>query len=264
MAYKLLVVFFALVIILGIVVSYSQERLIFFPEKLPKDFKFLYLNPFKEYFIPVDKKTKIHGLLFKAQNPKGLVFFLHGNAGSNSTWGLLADFYLENQYDFFVPDYRGYGKSDGKITSEKQLLGDVQIAFDTLKKEYEGKKIVIIGFSIGSGPAAYLASKNDPSLLALQAPYYNFPDLAKKYFQLLPKFLVRYKFRTDQYIQQVKCPVVIFHGDRDEIIYTGSSEKLKQHFKPGDKLFILKAQPHNGINENPDYQKNVSNLLRIL
>lgn len=264
MVYKFLIIFFVLVVILGIVVSCSQERLIFFPEKLPKDYKFLYLTPYKEYNIPVDRKTKIHGLLFRCKNPKGLVFYLHGNAGSNSTWGLLADLYLENNYDFFVPDYRGYGKSDGKISSEKQLLSDVQAVFDTLKKDYEEKKIVIMGFSIGSGPAAYIASKNEASLLVLKAPYYNFPDLAQKYFRILPKFLIRYKLRTDQYIQQVKCPVVIFHGDHDEIIYTGSSEKLKQHFKPADTLFILKGQPHNGINDNPDFQKEIRNLLSKL
>ncbi len=264
MGYKILVVVLALIVILGIVFSCSQERFIFYPEKLPQDYKFLYTSPFKEYSIPVDRKTKIHGLLFQTPNPKGLVFYLHGNAGSNSTWGLLADLYQRNQYDFFVPDYRGFGKSDGKITSEKQFFSDVQIALDTLKQEYAGKKIVIMGFSIGSGSAAYLASKNNPSLLVLKAPYYNLPDLAKSYFRLLPKFLLRYKFRTDQYIQQVKCPVIIFHGDRDEIIYTGSSEKLKQHFKPADKLFILKGQAHNGINDNPVYQKEISVLLQNL
>lgn len=261
MVYKFLIIIFVLVIILGIVVSCSQEKLIFFPEKLPKDYKFLYMSRYKEYYIPVDRKTKIHGLLFQSNNSKGLVFYLHGNAGSNSTWGLLADLYLENNYDFFVPDYRGYGKSDGKISSEKQLLHDVQAAFDTIKKDYAGKKIVIMGFSIGSGPAAYLASKNNASLLVLKAPYYNFPDLAQKYFRIIPKIFIRYKFRTDQYIQQVKCPVVIFHGDRDEIIYTGSSEKLKKHFKTGDKLVILKGQPHNGINDNPDFQKEIQNIL---
>lgn len=261
MVYKFLIIFFVLVIILGIVVSCSQERLIFFPEKLNKDFKFLYLSRYKEYYVPVDKKTKIHGLLFQAENPKGLIFYLHGNAGSNSTWGLLADLYLQNNYDFFVPDYRGYGKSDGKISGEKQFLCDAQTVYDTIAKEYEGKKIVIMGFSIGSGSAAYLASKNNVSLLVLKAPYYNFPDLAQNYFRIIPKFFIRYKFRTDQYIQQVKCPVVIFHGDRDEIIYTGSSEKLKKHFKPGDKLVILKGQPHNGINDNPDFQKEIQNIL---
>lgn len=264
MVYKYLFAFLGLVFVLMIIILRSQERFIFFPEKLPKDYRFLYQNRFREYFIPVDKKTKIHGLLFRKDNSKGLVFYLHGNAGSNSTWGHLADLYLENNFDFFIPDYRGYGKSDGKISSEKQFYNDVQIAFDTLRKEYTGKPIVIIGFSIGTGSAAYLAAQNNPSLLVLKAPYYNLTDLIKKYIKIIPSLLIRYKFPTNKYIEQVKCPVTVFHGDKDEIIYTGSSIKLKQHFKDSDTLIVLKGQFHNGINENPVYRDKISKLLQNL
>lgn len=78
----------------------------------------------------------------------------------------------------------------------------------------------------------------------------------------IPSFLIRYKFRTDQYIQKVKCPVVIFHGDADEVIYTGSSYKLQKLFKPADRLIILKGQTHNGINTNSIYLAELKNILK--
>lgn len=258
---KYSLIILGIIAVLAIIAAYNQEKLIFFPQKLPPDYQFSFPYHFKEQYIPVDKKTKIHGLLFQTQNPRGLVFYLHGNAGSNSSWGTIAGDYLENGYDFFIPDYRGYGKSEGKISGEHQFFRDLQIAYDTMKTNYPENQMVIIGYSIGTGPATYLASVNNPRLLILKAPYYNLPDLATRYFKIFPPFMIRYKFRTDKYIQEVKCPVVIFHGDEDEVIYAGSSLKLRQKFKPTDSLIILKNQRHNGMNENPVYLEELKKLL---
>lgn len=255
------VIGFAILLVVAFVVSCNQERFWFFPEKLPGNYKFSFKNSFHEISIPVDNNTTLNGLLFKSKASKGLVFYLHGNGSSNRSWGEIADEFLSNHYDLFLIDYRGYGKSQGKIESEKQFMNDVTQAFDYIKELYKARKIIIIGYSMGTGPATYLASIRNPKLLILQAPYYNMPDLARKYVPLVPSFIVRYKFETDKYIQQVKCPIVIFHGDEDEIIYTGSSYKLQKYFKPGDKLFVLKGQKHGGINRNPVFVKELKKLL---
>lgn len=242
--------------------SCKQEKMLFFPETLPSDHAFIFKNKFQEFFFKVDDKTSLNGLLFRADSSKGLIFYLHGNAGSIDSWGNIADVYLQNNYDFFIVDYRGYGKSQGNISSEKQLHSDVQIVYDSLKKSYKEKDIVIIGNSLGTGLAAKLASTNNPRLLILTAPYYSMVDLAHQYIKLMPSFLIRYKLRTDECITQVKCPIVIFHGNQDEVIYVGSSEKLKKLFKEGDQLIILEGQAHNGINENVKYLTELKRLLK--
>ena len=241
--------------------SCSQEKLLFYPEKLSSNYRFSFDNKFRELSIQVDKKTHLNGLLFKTNHSKGLIFYLHGNAGSIDSWGSINDLYLKNNYDFFILDYRGYGKSEGHISSEKQLHQDIQIAYDSLKLLYDEKNIIIIGYSIGTGLATRLASTNNPKLLILKAPYYNLPDLAHQYIKLIPSFLIRYKLKTNEYIKRVKCSIVIFHGDQDEVIYTGSSYKLKELFKAGDRLIILKGQKHNGINDNPTYILELKRLL---
>ena len=240
--------------ILILFISCSQETMLFYPEKLPSDFKFIFKSEFKEYFIKVDKKTELNGILFKAEKSKGLIFYLHGNAGSINSWGFVADFYLHRNYDLFMIDYRGYGKSQGKISNEKQIYRDMQIVYDTMKHLYDEDKIVILGYSIGTGIATQLASVNNPRLLILNAPYFNMIDLAHHYVRILPSFFIRYKFKTNEFLQRVKAQVIIFHGDVDEIIYTGSSIKLSKLFKATDKLYILKGQKHNGIDENPTYR----------
>jgi len=241
--------------------SYRQEDMLFFPDTLPANHAFTFNNTFQEYFFKVDEKTNLHGLLFRTDSSKGLIFYLHGNSGCIDSWGTVADVYLNNNYDLFILDYRGYGKSQGSISSENQLHNDVQIVYDSLKKMYKEKDIVIIGSSIGTGLATKLASTNSPKRLILNAPYYSMIDLAHQYIKILPSFLIRYKLKTNEYITQVKCPVTIFHGDQDEVIYVGSSEKLKKLFKEGDQLFILEGQRHNGINENVKYQTELKKLL---
>ena len=231
-------------------------------QALPKDHEFTFYSRFQELDFQVDGETSLNGLLFPADSSKGLIFYLHGNAGAIDSWGYIADLYTKNNYDFFILDYRGYGKSQGSISSEDQLYEDIQNVYNSLKSKYNENNIVIIGYSIGTGPAAQLASVNNPKMLILKAPLFNMSDLAKKYIKILPSSLIRYKFSVDEYITKVKCPVIIFHGDQDEIIYTGSSYKLKELFKEEDQLIILMGQRHNGINENEVYKIELERILK--
>ncbi|HEX9980198.1 MAG TPA: alpha/beta fold hydrolase [Flavobacterium sp.] len=115
----------------------NQESLIFLPEKLPADFKFQHRGNFTELDIPVDDDSHINGLLFKTANPRGLIFYLHGNAGSLKNWGNVAETYNLMGYDVFIMDYRGFGKSGGNIGSEQQFFSDVQIAYNHMKAQYQ-------------------------------------------------------------------------------------------------------------------------------
>jgi uncharacterized protein len=252
--------FIVYVILCGIVYTF-QEKLIFFPEKLERDFEFSFNTEFEDIFVEVEEGVKIHGMLFKSDSPKGLIFYLHGNAGSLRSWGYAAEFYTDLGYDVFMIDYRGYGKSGGKISSEIQLFEDMQKVYDEMKKTYNEKSIMILGYSIGTGPASYLASVNSPEKLILQAPFYDLTDILKHSYPVFPPFMLRYKMENDKYLKNCKMPVIIFHGDRDEIIYYGSSVKLSKHFKEGDRLVTLKGATHNGMTDNPDYQREMKKIL---
>ena len=259
---KILITLLVLTIIICGVFYMNQEKLIFFPEKLDKSFQFDFDQKFEEIYIRTNDGINLHGLLFSVDNSKGLIFYLHGNAGSLSSWGGVAETYTDLNYDVFILDYRGYGKSEGSINGERQLFRDIQIAYDNLQKRYVENKIIILGYSIGSGPAAKIASANNPKLLILQAPYYNLPDIMRKFYPLIPTFVLKYKFRTNKYIKECKMPVVIFHGDQDEVIYYGSSLKLKKLFKPEDRLITLEGQYHNGMTDNPDYKIELKKILK--
>ncbi|HEY3370494.1 MAG TPA: alpha/beta fold hydrolase [Prolixibacteraceae bacterium] len=238
-----------------------QEELIFFPEKLAKNFQFQFSQNFQEINIQTQDQKVLNGLLFKSDSSKGLVFYLHGNAGSLSTWGGAAKTYTDLHYDVFMLDYRGFGKSEGSISSQKQIFSDVQTAYNEMLKRYKENKIIVLGYSIGTGLAAKLASTNHPKLLILLAPYYSLTDIMKHRYPILPPFILRYKFNTSQFIKNCKMPIVIFHGLQDKVIYYGSSLKLKELFNKQDTLITLLGKGHNGMTINPEYKLELSKVL---
>lgn len=241
---------------------FMQEKMIFFPEVLAKDFKFNFAGRFEELNIKTKDGTTINSLLFKADSTKGVILYLHGNGGSVRTWGDVAKTFTALGYDVVVTDYRGYGKSEGKINGQEQIYTDMQAVYDELKKRYSEHQIVVLGYSIGTGPAAWLASVNDPKLLILQAPYYSLTDMMQHTYPIIPTFLLKYKFPTHQYVQQCKTPIVIFHGDNDEVIYYNSSVKLRVKMKQEDRLITLAGQGHNGITNNAQYLAEVVGILK--
>jgi pimeloyl-ACP methyl ester carboxylesterase len=240
---------------------FFQEKLIFFPQKLSKEYPFQFDQKFEEKNIKANDETMLSGLLFKADSSKGLIFYLHGNAGSLSSWGEVAKTYTDLNYDIFMLDYRGYGKSDGVIDGQNQLFEDIQSAYDELKTEYPEDKIIVLGYSIGTGLASKVASQNNPKLLILQAPYYSLTDMMRRTYSIIPTFILKYKFDTSKHLKDCKMPVIIFHGDMDEVIYYGSSLKLKEEFKINDRLITLREQGHNGITYNEDYRHELKQIL---
>ena len=247
---KLLLLFYVLICV---ALYFFQENLIFFPDKLDKNYKFSFAQPFEEVNIITEDGTLLNGLLFKSDSTKGLVFYLHGNAGSLNNWGDVAKCYTDLRYDVFILDYPGYGKSSGTIKSEAQLLGDILVAYTEMKKKYNEERIVVLGYSIGTGLAAKVASTNHPRLLILQAPYYSLTDMMRRTYPIVPTFLLKYKLKTNENLKNCKMPVVIFHGDKDDVIYYGSSLRLKEEMKAGDTLITLQGQGHNGMTDNPGY-----------
>lgn len=238
-----------------------QRRFIFYPTKLEASYNFSFEQEYEEINIKTQDDCVLNGLLFKVENPKGLIFHLHGNAGALNSWGHLAPVYTDLGYDVFFLDYRGYGKSEGEIDSQSQLLGDVQTAYNELKKRYAEDKIIVLGYSIGTGPAVYLASENKPSMLIMQAPYYSLTDVIQGYCPVVPRFLVRYKLETYKYIEKCTMPIVIFHGDQDKTIPYKNSVRLSALLKDTDRFVTLSGEGHNHITYNNLYKETLTEIL---
>lgn len=113
MLIRTLILLLIIYVVICIAVYFFQENFIFFPEKLNKNHSFSFDQPFEEVNINTCEGTTLNGLLFRSDSARGLIFYLHGNAGSLNNWGSVAKRYTNLQFDVFIPDYPGYGKSDG-------------------------------------------------------------------------------------------------------------------------------------------------------
>lgn len=262
---KILIQLLAFVLIaytaLCVVLYFYQEKIIFYPEKLDRNYRYNFAGDFEEVDIKTEDGTRLNALLFKAENSEGLIFYLHGNAGNLSSWGWAADVYTRLNYDVFIIDYRGYGKSGGKITSQKQLFGDIQTAYNEMKKRYNEDEITVLGYSIGGGPASKIAADNNPVRLILQAPFYSMTDLMRKHYPLAPAFLLKYTFPVHEFLKNYPNRVIVFHGSEDEIVPFRSSLKLKKEFGEQLHLITLEGQGHNGMTDNREYRRALSGIL---
>jgi len=238
---------------------WGQEKLLFVPQVLAADHRFLVDADVHETWVEVPG-ARLNALHLRLPRPDGVVFFLHGNAGSLDNWFVDAEFYRQANMDLFMIDFRGYGKSGGRIQSEAQLLADVRAAWDSISARYEGTKRVIYGRSLGSGLAALLSAELStelstrvlPELTVLVSPYFSMQALAGEHYPWVPTSLLRYPLRTDLALKQIRGRVWIAHGERDNLIPPSHARRLHA-LKPGSTLLLLPQSGHNDVQESPAY-----------
>ncbi len=243
------------------VLFYTLQDLFFFrPEILPRHFKYRYPFPFEEVDFEMEDGGYINGLHFRVPNAKGVVFYLKGNSRSLKGWGKFAKDFVSKGYDFFMIDYRGFGKSSGRRT-EATLYNDAQTVYKWLTEQYPEEEIVLYGRSLGSGIAARIASWNRPRMLLLDSPYYSFLYQVRQYGFWLPlNWLLRYKIRTDFFIKKVDCPVFILHGTHDRLISFRQGRMLHE-LAEGSHLIPIAEGGHNNLPDFPEYHEILYDIL---
>ena len=240
---------------------FFQDYFFFRPEMLPKNFEYRYPFPFTEHTFEMEDGGVINALQFKVPNSQGVVFYLKGNSRSLKGWGKFAKDFVSKGYDFFMIDYRGFGKSKGRRT-ESILLNDAQTVYKWLSKEYPEDQIVVYGRSLGSGIGARLASWNDPRMLILDSPYFSFYNQIRQYGWWLPlRYLLRYQLRTDQFIKKVTCPIYIIHGNKDRLISYAQGKRLHEISADLSTLITIEGGGHNNLPDFPEYHEHLYDIL---
>jgi alpha-beta hydrolase superfamily lysophospholipase len=256
----------ALVMLLyGLVLAllwWGQERLLFLPTRLAPDYRLVLDRDVHERTIDVDD-ARLHALHLKLPAPRGVVFFLHGNAGNLESWFVDIDFFRQANFDLFMIDYRGYGKSTGRIESEDQLHADTKAAWDAIAAEYAGRKRVLFGRSLGSGLAVPLALQVQPDLTILVSPYASMRALAAEVYPWVPLALLRYPLATDVAVTRLRTPLLLVHGERDDLIAPHHSDALKRAH-PQARLHIVKGAGHNDLQVFDDYLRALREALDAL
>jgi len=252
---KVLLIVGIIYIALALFFYFAQDLFFFRPEILPHYFKYKYPFPFDEVNFDMEDGGVINGIHFKVPNAKGVVFYFKGNSRSIKGWGKFSRDFVSKGYDFFMVDYRGFGKSQGKRT-EVILYNDAQHIYKWLTKQYKEEEIIIYGRSLGSGIATRIASWNNPRMLILDSPYYSFYHHIRRYAFILPlKIILRYQIRTDQFIKKVEAPIHIIHGNKDRLIPLKNSLSLKKLRQDDIKITVIHGGGHNNLPSFPEYHE---------
>ena len=238
---------------------WGQEKLVFMPTPLAQNHRFGLPADVHESWVDVDG-ARLNALHLKLPQPRGVVFFLHGNAGNLQSWFVNADFYRRAHMDLFMIDYRGYGKSSGRIQSQAQLLTDVRTAWNRVSPAYAGKKRVIMGRSLGTGLATTLAAEVQPELTVLVSPYLSMLALAREHYPWVPSSVLRYPLRSDLALPHIQGPVWLLHGERDSLIPPTHTKRLAA-LSPRTRLELLPGAAHNDLQAFAAYQQTLAAAL---
>jgi uncharacterized protein len=239
----------------------GQERLLFRPRTLPADHRFDFGADVHEVFIDVPG-ARLNALHLRQPAPDGVVFYLHGNAGHLQSWFVNTDLYRRANLDLFMLDYRGFGKSTGRIESQAQLQADVRAAWDHIAASYEGRRRVFVGRSLGTGLVTGLAAEVQPELTVLISPYESIQALAGEIYPWVPGAVLRYPLRSDQALPQIRGPVLLLHGDRDATIPLEHSQRLLT-VAPTSRLVVIEGAGHNDLQTFETYRQALAGALAL-
>jgi pimeloyl-ACP methyl ester carboxylesterase len=257
---KIIIIVYCLI---GIALYYLQDQFLFHPEPLTAGYVFKFKQPFEEITIPVNKEDNISLVKFRPgiPAPKGLVLYYHGNMKNVEHYAAYADVFLKKGYEVWMGDYPGFGKTTG-TRSEEKIYEQSRIIYALAASAYASDSIIIYGKSLGTGIAAYVASYAKAKALVLETPYYSIPSLFNHYAFIYPvSAMSNYNIPTHDYIQEVKFPIIIFHGTGDDVIPYKNAKRLEPLLKKGDQFITISNGGHNTLSASPIYKHLLDSLL---
>ena len=187
----------------------------------------------EEHILTTEDGEKVIVWYVPAKPGHPVVIYFHGNGDSLAGLAFHFRAITSGGTGLVALSYRGYAGSSGR-PSEQGLLWDAAAAYAFASARYSTDRIVLWGFSLGSGVAVALAAKQPVGKLILEAPFTSIADLAASLLRIFPvRWLIKDPFRSDERIARVTAPLLIMHGVRDFTI----------PISHGEQLFALANQP---------------------
>lgn len=213
--------------------------------------------PREEVSFEIDG-LNLHGWVLNKGESKALVYF-GGNAEAIQNNIVEFESMFKNHTVYLV-HYRGYGKSEGSPT-EAALFSDALSIYDALAPQYQA--ISIMGRSLGSGVAVYLASERQTEKLILLTPYDSIAEVAQVHYPFIPaRYVTRDRFESFLYAPKITAPVLMVTAELDRIVPIERALKLREYLTAARVEYqMINSAAHNDVTNNPDYQKLVTEFM---
>lgn len=254
---KLLLLFFVVVYV-GIVVFifYKEDSMIFGGTALSNEWGAVPADtisiPWDTLWIKAEDQVPVFLVESKIKNKDDApwVIFFHGNGTLVASPGNLERYRMLQKagYNVLAVEYRGYGMSStGTKPSEEGVYADGRAGWNYLTEEVgvAPHRIVIYGFSLGSGIATYLASQLNPGGLITEGAYTELPAVGQEIYPWLPiSLIMRNRFPNLERAKSLSLPWLMFHSSNDEVIPFSHGQSLKSAAK--DVYFVELNSSHSG------------------
>jgi len=221
---------------LAALMYFAQRSLMYFPERIRTAPAAVGFPEAQEVWLDTADGERVIAWHVPPRGDSPVVIYFHGNGGSIRLRVDRFQRLVAAGVGLLGVSYRGYGGSTGTPT-EQGLIEDARAAYAFAAERYPGR-IALWGESLGTGVAVALAIEKPVAHVILDAPYSSTVDVAADLYWFLPvRLLMKDQFRSDLRIKNVQAPVLILHGDGDDIIPMRYGERLLA-LVPGEKRMV--------------------------
>jgi uncharacterized protein len=222
------------------------HALLFFPERA------LHATPptpYEDVAVETEDGERLHGWWIPAAGRAlGHVLLLHGNAGNVGDRVLHADLLHRAGLDVLLVDYRGYGRSTGRA-SEEGTSRDARAALAALlaREDVDAGRVLVLGESLGGAVAVELALEAPPAGLVLVSTFTSVRDMARRHYPFVPAAAVPDAYPSLRRIGDLRAPLLVLHGDRDDLVPLMHGEELFDAAPEPKRMHVLAGAGHNDL-----------------
>ena len=246
--------------------AWKASRMMYYPMRYPAgNWRVQQSLGAKDVWLKASDGTKLHSWWIEATDAKFATVHLHGNGGNITHRDFSAQNIVAAGSSVLLLDYRGYGKSDSR-PSERGLYRDALAAYDFVAGQgFRPEQIVIHGESLGTAVATWLATKRTCGGVVLEAPFTSAKAVAGRILPILGPALV-WGFDNMSRMKDVRAPVLIIHGDRDEVIAYEFGQQLFAAANQPKSFWTIPGATHNDLHVigRPEFSSRLANFYKSL
>ena len=225
-----------------------EQMFLYFPDRQLVTTPATMRLEYEDVFFSAADGTQLHGWYLPGEAGEPVLVFCHGNAGNISH--RVDNLRLLRQLGLavFIISYRGYGRSEGK-PSEDGTYSDMRGALSWLKdKGWRAERMIYFGRSVGAGVALQLALEQPPGALVLESPFTSIPAMGRLHYSLLwtlGGWALDARYDNLEKIGRLKSPLLVFHGDRDDIVPHRMGKELFDRAPQPKSFYSIAGAAHN-------------------